>query len=95
MRKEIFSLFPSVFDPDDLRMAEMEDYLDAKENNIEKGFQQAYGWFLVINRLTANDVTKHDQVYKKNLNEVLNQLSFLIDYDREQIRLQKKAMNKG
>jgi hypothetical protein len=75
-------------------MEETQNSMDAKENNMEKGFQQAYGWFLVVNRLTSNDFTKHDEVYKKNLNEVLNQLSFLIDYDREQIRLQKNAMNK-
>jgi hypothetical protein len=46
---------------------------------------------LVINRITGNDFTKHEYVYQKNLMEVLNQLSFLISYDQEQIRLQKKA----
>jgi hypothetical protein len=75
-------------------MAEIEDSMGTKERDMERSFQQAYGWFLVVNRITSNDVTKHDEVYKKNLNEVLNQLSSLIDYDREQIRLQKKAMNK-
>ena len=75
-------------------MEEMENRMELKEDNMEKGFQQAYGWFLVVNRLAANDFTKHDQIYKKNLNEVLNQLSFLIDYDKEQIRLHKNAMNK-
>jgi hypothetical protein len=74
-------------------MAENKDYVEAQEANMENSFQKVYGWFLVVNRIAANDYTKHDEIYKKNINEVLNQLSFLIDYDKEQIRLQKKAMN--
>jgi len=58
---------------------------------ISSTFQKAYGWYIVVNRVAANDFSKHDLIYKKNITEVLNQLSFLIDYDREQIRLQKEA----
>ena len=59
--------------------------------DISSSFQKAYGWYIVVNRVAGNDFAKHDLVYKKNITEVLNQLSFLIDYDREQIRLQKEA----
>jgi hypothetical protein len=65
--------------------------VEVEEDNLEYSFQKTYGWFLVLNRLTGNDFTKHEGVYEKNLNECLNQLSFLIAYDREQERLQKKA----
>ena len=64
--------------------------MDYVENDIQNDFQSAFGWYLVVNRITENDITKHEIVYKKNVMEVLNQLSFLIEYDKEQIRIQKK-----
>jgi hypothetical protein len=49
---------------------------------------------LVLNRIAGNDFTKHEYIYQKGLNEVLNQLSYLIEYDQEQIRIQKKMSGK-
>ena len=72
-------------------MDENKTPMDNEEGFDGSNFQKAFGWFLVINRITGNDFTKHEYVYQKNLMEVLNQLSFLISYDQEQIRLQKKA----
>lgn len=72
-------------------MDENENSVDFQENNNEKSFQQVYGWYLVLNRIAGNDFTKHEVIYQKNIMEVLNQLSFLIEYDREQDRLRKKA----
>ena len=68
--------------------------MEDEETDDRNNFQKVYGWFVVINRIAGNDFTKHDYIYEKNLNEVLNQLSFLINYDQEQIRLQKKAQGK-
>lgn len=64
------------------------------ENDIQDSFQKTFGWFLVVNRIAENDFTKHEYIYKKNIIEVLNQLSFLIQYDKEQERLAKKALGK-
>lgn len=64
------------------------------ENDIQDSFQKTFGWFLVVNRIAENDFTKHEYIYKKNIIEVLNQLSFLIQYDKEQERLTKKALGK-
>jgi hypothetical protein len=64
------------------------------EDDIQNSFQKTYGWFLVVNRIAENDFTKHEYIFKKNIIEVLNQLSFLIQYDKEQERLTKNAMNK-
>lgn len=75
-------------------MDEDKTILEDEEGNMENSFQKAFGWFLVVNRITSNDFTKHEYIYQKNINEVLNQLSFLISYDKEQERLQKKAMAK-
>lgn len=66
--------------------------MDPMEDDLQDSFQQAFGWFLVVNKITDNDFTKHEYVYNKKVMEVLNQLSFLISYDQEQIRIQKKAM---
>ena len=68
--------------------------LEFEEDDMENNFQRSFGWFLVTNRIASNDFTKHDHIYQKNINEVLNQLSFLISYDREQERLYKKAQQK-
>ena len=67
--------------------------MENEEIDIETSFQQTFGWQLVVNRIAGNDFTKHDYVYQKGVMEVLNQLSFLIEYDREQARLMKKANN--
>jgi hypothetical protein len=71
-----------------------EDNVEYEEDNMENTFQKTYGWYLVVNRVAGNDFTKHEYIYHKKVMEVLNQLSFLIEYDKEQIRLQKKAQNK-
>ena len=75
-------------------MAENQAYLDDEEDNMGSTFQEAFGWYVVTNRIAGNDFTKHEYIYEKTINEVLNQLSYLISYDNEQIRLQKKAQNK-
>ena len=75
-------------------MAENEAYLDDEKDNMGSTFQEAFGWYVVTNRIAGNDFTKHEYIYEKTINEVLNQLSYLISYDNEQIRLQKKAQNK-
>lgn len=67
--------------------------MEFEEDDMGNSFQKVYGWFLVVNKLTDNDFTKHEYVYQKNLVEVLNQLSYLINYDQEKERAMKKAQN--
>jgi hypothetical protein len=62
---------------------------------MDNSFQKRFGWFLVINRITGNDFTKHEFVYQKNVMEVLNQLSYLISHDKEMERIQKEQMKKN
>lgn len=72
-------------------MAENQTDMDDEEIfGEDNGLQKTYGWFTVVNRVTENDITRHEVIYKKKLIEVLNQLSYLIDYEREQIKLMKK-----
>jgi hypothetical protein len=73
-------------------MDEDENYVVNQEIDMEYNFQKTFGWYAVLNRIVGNDFTKHEYVYQKNLTEVLNQLSYLVQYDQEQMRLQKKAM---
>ena len=67
--------------------------MEIEEDDMGNSFQKVYGWFVVVNKLAGNDFTKHEYIYKKNIMEVLNQLSYLINYDQEQERLQKKMNN--
>ena len=67
--------------------------LEYEEDNNKKSFQKVYGWFIVVNKLAGNDYTKHKIVYESNIVEVLNQLSFLINYEEEQERIMKQARN--
>jgi hypothetical protein len=71
-----------------------QDYMDDVEDNIQNGFSQVFGWFLVINKISDNDFTKHEYVYKKNVLEVLNQLNYLVQWDQEQVRLMKIQQQK-
>jgi len=71
-------------------MDEDETNVGDEEMDIRSNFQKTYGWFLILNRIAGNDFAKHKLIYEEKLMTVLNQLSFLLDYDREQIKLQKK-----
>jgi hypothetical protein len=75
-------------------MDEDEARMEMEEINSENSFEKAFGWYVVTNRIAANDFSKHDHIYSKTVNEVLNQLSYLISYDKEQIRIQKEAQRK-
>ncbi len=75
LRKQIFKLFPSVFDADTLDLDETETNMGDEEMDIRSNFQKTYGWFVIVNRIAGNDFTKHEVIYKKKLIEILNQLS--------------------
>jgi len=75
-------------------MDEDEARMEFEEDSMENSFQKVFGWYLVLNRIAGNDFTKHDHIYQKTIMEVLNQLNYLVQYDKEQERLQKKAMER-
>jgi len=72
-------------------MDQNQTHMEDEETDMGNSFQKVYGWFLVVNRIAGNDFTKHEYIFNKKVMEVLNQLSFLIQYDEEQQRLMKKA----
>jgi hypothetical protein len=65
-----------------------------EEINEEKSFNQVFGWWVVVNRVSKDDITRHQQVLEKGLVEVLNQLAFLIAKDAEVEKETKKLYNK-
>jgi hypothetical protein len=69
--------------------------MENEEDDLEYSFQKTFGWFIVTNRIAGNDFGKHDYIYEKNLVEILNQLSYLIQYDREQDRMMKESQKRG
>jgi hypothetical protein len=73
--------------------AENQNDMDDVEDLLQGSFANTFGWIIVVNRLTENDITKHKLIYEMNVVEVLNQLSYVIAWDQEQIKAQKKMMS--
>ena len=95
IRKTILSTYPALFDLD-----EDEDNVDEDGNNVEieeadmeSTFEQVYGWFAVINRICADDLTKHEIILGKGVLEVLNQLQYLVEKDKEMAKRYKQAQS--
>ncbi len=64
--------------------------MDDAPSDMASDFQKVFGWYVVLNRITGNDITKHEAILKKQLIEILNQLTFIIQHDRLQAELLKK-----
>ena len=67
--------------------------MEIEEDSLEDSFQKTFGWHIITNRVASNDFTKHEQVYQATITEILNQLSYLIQYDREQEKQYKKLQS--
>ena len=68
--------------------------MEDEKDNLEVTFEQAFGWYGVINRISQDDFTKHNQIVQATVMEALNQLHYLIQKDQELIRIQKKMSGK-
>ena len=68
--------------------------MDYEETSMEASFQKTFGWYVIINRITGNDITKHEFVFEKTLIEILNQATFLIQYDQLQAKMREQSFNK-
>ncbi len=60
------------------------------EAGMEDSFEKRFGWYVVLNRVAKNDIGRHNQIFEKKIMEILNQLLYMVEYDKEQIRQQKK-----
>lgn len=67
--------------------------MEMEEADLEKSMEQKFGWYLVLNRIAGDDITRHDTVAKKGIIEGLNMLSYLIEKDKEELKRIKKANN--
>jgi ribosomal protein L9 len=67
--------------------------MEMEKENMDKSMEQKFGWYLVLNRIAGDDITRHDSVTKKGIIEALNMLSYLIEKDKEEIKRMKKANN--
>ena len=67
--------------------------MDYEEMDNPNSFEKTYGWYIVVNRLSGNDFTKHKIVYDSNVMEALNQLSYIINYEEEQERIRRLTRN--
>lgn len=67
--------------------------METQELDMEVSFEKRFGWYVVLNRVSENRITAHDEITKKGIIEVMNQLVYLIEYSKEEQRLMKKAMS--
>lgn len=65
-----------------------------QEGDMEVSFEKRFGWYVVTNRITKGDITKHDEIYRKGIIEIMNQLVYLVEYDKEQEKMMKRALSK-
>lgn len=65
------------------------------EDDLQNSFAATFGWFLVLNKLTQNDITKHKEVLDMKLVGVMNQLSYIIQLEKEQERQMKQMQKTG
>lgn len=63
----------------------------SQEVDMEITFEKRFGWYLVLNRVGNDDITRHEEITRKTIIEVLNQLSYMVEKDREQVKQQKRA----
>lgn len=69
-------------------------FMDDAQDDMVSHFQKTFGWYVVINRVTGNDITKHEAILEKPLIEILNQLTFLIQHDMVQAKIQEQHLKK-
>ena len=67
--------------------------MEMEKENMDKSMEEKFGWYMVLNRIANDDITRHDSVTKKGIIEALNMLSYLIEKDKEEIKRMKKANN--
>lgn len=73
-------------------MGESEVHSKELADPMEVSFEKRFGWYVVINKVTGNRIEAHNEIFNKKVLEVMNQLVYLVEYDKEQDRLHKKAM---
>jgi hypothetical protein len=68
--------------------------MEEPEDDNETSFSKRFGWYVVLNRVASDDITKHETILSKPLVEVLNQTNFIIQKDMEIENERKKMMSK-
>ncbi len=75
-------------------MDENQITVDYEDTSMEANFQKTFGWYVILNRITGNDITKHELILEKTLIEIMNQTTFIIQYDNLQAKLKEQALKK-
>ena len=75
-------------------MGEDEVYMEEQEDDRNPSFAKRFGWYVILNRVASDDITRHETIFKKPLVEILNQTTYLIQKDMEIEKEHKKMMSK-
>tara|TARA_R110000822_G_C15098967_1_gene471640 strand:+ start:273 stop:518 length:246 start_codon:yes stop_codon:yes gene_type:complete len=67
--------------------------MEMEKEDMDKSMEEKFGWYMVLNRIANDDITRHDSIVKKGIIETLNMLSYLVEKDKEEVKRFKKANN--
>lgn len=66
--------------------------MEVEETDMEKNsFSKRFGWYVILNRVCSDDITRHTQILDKTILEVLNQLSYMIEKQNEIDKIERMA----
>ena len=66
--------------------------MEDEETDMEKNsFTKRFGWFVILNRVCSDDITRHSEIINKTILEVLNQLSYMIEKQNEIDKMERMA----
>jgi hypothetical protein len=60
---------------------------------LEGNFQKRFGWYIVLNRVAQDDITRHKEVTIQTIIAVMNQLSYILEKERIEVAIQKQMMS--
>jgi hypothetical protein len=66
--------------------------MEMEEDTLESNFQKRFGWYIVLNRVAEDDITRHNEITTKTIIAVMNQLSYILEKERIQVAIQKQMM---
>lgn len=74
---------------DEDKLAAVKNAMEDEKNPLERSFEERFGWYLVLNRVAQDDISRHSEITEKTIIEVLNQLSYIVEKEKH-IELQQR-----
>jgi ribosomal protein L16 Arg81 hydroxylase len=67
---------------DEDKLGAIKDAMEDEKNPYERSFEERFGWYVVLNRVAQDDISRHTEITEKSIIEILNQLSYIIEKEK-------------